>query len=210
MKKYTPKWISYLLINTFGRRVIKFLNSLLLFFVLQIISFPLAFFLASEKLISSGAVLLILAFPFILCFLTEHVLEYHEDSLCRLCGRKFACKEIKGPLMKEISSPDKYTVTIIRYWECKYCKLLDIREGPEHINAMKVFWGPAESLKWMRCKKCGTKGNIEEFKRTDIREDIDSWTWSTYKRTKKSYYKCKNCGYTDVDVKCETISDDIY
>ena len=75
---------------------------------------------------------------FIIIFLflnaiTYNAMEYNRDSLCRLCGKKFSCEEIKEQEINEISIYDDYFVKVTRYWKCKLCGRVDIREGIEDI-----------------------------------------------------------------------------
>ena len=201
IKIHRFKSISKCLITIFGEKAIEIiwtmLSAIVIFFCLGTIIL-LLFISVYEK--DATAIFWKFYISFIILLflagITYNALEYHRNSLCRLCGRKLACEEIKEAVINEISTSDEYIVTVVRYWKCKFCGRIDLREGPEDIVAKKGDYQSKcylERIQFegIKCKNCGEKNVIEEFRRSDIKEQGS-------KRVIRNYYKCNNCGYIDI------------
>ena len=124
------------------------------------------------------------------------VSEYLQDIQCKRCGREFACREIRFPDIREVSTPESYFVEITRYWKCAYCDFEDTRTGSEGLVAEKWFEAGRYRLNRIKCKRCGKTHAYEDLKKGDMikRErpfsERMTFTW---------YYRCKFCGYEDIE-----------
>lgn len=188
------KGFSEFLINIFGEKILKIIRTLSIAIPIIFIILVSLFFTEDEnynKTVFWGYFIIIFIFLFIIAGVITSALNYYSNSLCRLCGKKFACEEIEKPVINEISTTNKYIVTVTRHWKCKFCGQIDIREGPEDIISKKGKYQSNSSLGSIRCHNCGKKGLIEEFRQSDIKEQWD-------KRTTRNYYRCRNCGYIDI------------
>jgi hypothetical protein len=202
IKKYYFKWISKRLINFFGKDFIKKAGDLLII-TAAISFFYLGFGFSEDSIVQEESEplftfnLILLIVSGILAYVTDSTVKYTGNTYCTHCGKNFTCSEVKEPVMKEISTPTEYRVTIIRYWKCNHCEQVDRRECPEGITARKGDKESEEFLKKLKCKNCGKKYSIEEFKRCDIKDTGD-------KRITRSYYRCRLCGYKDFVVSTDS------
>lgn len=200
-KKHSSKDITPYLIKSFTEQGIEGLKNILIFLgaILYLALFISMLNELDDEHVSRG--LFFLAFIVFFTFVwIDHILksslEYYRDTLCRKCGKEYACSEVKKPVITEISNSKEYTVTVTRYWECKFCGNLDVREGSENITTKK---GRIKSFKFRKdkCPQCG-KYEVEEIMDSDVKE-INN------KRTTRRYYKCNYCGYKYTGVKEEQI-----
>lgn len=172
--------------------------------VSSIMMFTLAFFsgFIEEELVDWSFFLsFILFFSALIAVFTVNIidglLKYHRDAICRNCGEKFACEEIKKPIVKEVSTSEEYTITATRHWKCKYCGNVDIREEIEDIITKKGDMMSPNYLKEIQCKKCKEYQTVEEFKKPDVKEIGNT-------RTERRYIICSRCGHEDIIVREET------
>jgi hypothetical protein len=114
---------------------------------------------------------------------------------CKRCGRKNAYEEREKPDIREDSTENLYTISITRYWKCKYCGYLDSSESSENIKCFKIKKKkPIE----MTCEKCGKTSLSSECRNPDMkREDYIVGSDSTEIR----YYKCNYCGHLNIETK---------
>ncbi|AAM06204.1 TPA: hypothetical protein HA338_04340 [Methanosarcina acetivorans] len=203
-KKHRFKSISLFLINVFDGKALEIMSKI---FILLCITIALGTTINLLETETSDwfYILGITAsmVPLIFSLFIQHVLEYHRDTFCRKCGKKLACEEIGEPVLKETSDHGDYTLTVTRYWKCRYCGNIDTREGPEGIYIKKGEMRPIIHLKSFECKKCGGIGTVKEFKRPDIKEIGN-------KRIIRRYYKCTLCGHEDIIESEETINRSIH
>ena len=82
--------------------------------------------------------------------------EYVEAPKCKKCNMEYAYEEREEPDVKEVSTEDSYTLTITRYWKCKYCGHIDSSESSENIIAYKEEKGIPKEIE---CEKCGKNRN---------------------------------------------------
>jgi len=113
---------------------------------------------------------------------------YCKDTFCNRCGKDFAYEESKKPEIKEMSTFEDYIITITRFWKCKYCGNEDSKTNMLNINKYK---GEKSKLPEEKCKKCGYKSVMSEYKRPDIKE-------VKYTDTIIRHYKCRHCGYHEI------------
>lgn len=204
IKKYYFKWTSQCLINFFGKDFIKKASDLLIT-TAGISILYLSFGFSEESIVQEESDLLfyfyfiLLILSIILSYVTDSAVKYARNTSCTHCGKDFTCSEVKEPVMKEISTPTEYKVTVIRHWECNNCGHIDIRECTEGITAKKGEEESEKSLKNIKCKNCGKSNSIEEFKRCDVKGIGDE-------SITRNYYRCRLCGYKDFRVKVLTSS----
>lgn len=122
-------------------------------------------------------------------FSLTHDVAYVKATNCKKCHSNYAYEEREEPDIKESSTEDSYTVTITRYWKCKYCGYIDSSESSENI---KCYKGKKEKPKEIKCEKCGKTGTSSECRDPDVKEK--SSPMSEVTTTTIRYYKCKYCG----------------
>lgn len=193
------------LISIFGEKKLEIIKTIIYFLIVApcLVIFYLMYLIFTDSVIERYEPTLTMVFfmgiiSFFLAQGVAKVIEYHRDLLCRFCGKRFACEEIKEPTINEISTDNEYTVTVTRHWKCKFCGRVDIREGPENITARKGDYQSRYLQKRIRCENCWEKSVTEEFKKPDVRVQGD-------KRITRNYYRCNNCGYIDIREKEEKI-----
>ncbi len=125
----------------------------------------------------------------------SNVAMYYRESKCEKCGEEFACEEFRIPDIKEISTPDNYSFQIIRYWKCRSCGFENVRKSSEGFVAKKGETIRFSFLAKVPCKKCGKTDAYVEYKKPDIREINRDIIRKTMIRR---YYRCKLCGYEDI------------
>lgn len=114
---------------------------------------------------------------------------------CKQCGRKNAYEEREKPDIREDSTENSYTVTITRYWKCKYCGYLDISESSENIKCFKMKKKKPTKIK---CEECGVTSLVSECRNPDMKiEDHPGGSNITEIR----YYKCDYCGHLNIETK---------
>jgi hypothetical protein len=123
--------------------------------------------------------------------------DYVEAPKCKKCNRAHVCEEIEEPDIKEVSTEDSYTVTITRYWKCKYCEHRDSSESSENIIAYKEKKGIPKEIE---CKKCGKVGISPECRNPDIKMK-ESKEVAIFITTR--YYRCKYCRHVNIKVEKE-------
>jgi hypothetical protein len=115
----------------------------------------------------------------------------YKDSKCKKCGKDFAYEESQEPLIKEVSTHDKYEITMTRYWRRKYCDDENLIEEPLHYRHSK---GKINSREVSVCKICENRDSMREYRTPDIKEiDNDEITIR--------HYKCLHCGYYEITIK---------
>ncbi|MDQ1253677.1 MAG: hypothetical protein QG646_2864 [Euryarchaeota archaeon] len=121
--------------------------------------------------------------------LTPYV-KYVGITGCKNCHKVYAYEEIKNPDIKEVSTEDSYTISIARYWKCKYCGYTDITAGPENIGTYK---GKKKKPRKITCQKCGESGLFLEYKDPDIKfvEEVS---------IRIRYYMCEYCKNVNIEV----------
>ena len=123
-----PKERAPSLINLFSLETINALKvltkcfSILLFFLLI-----LEMILEKNDLLLSIPLLFASTIFFFVASYLDEIENYYNISRCKKCGREFAYEEIKKPLIKVVSTYDKYEETITRYMKCNYCNDEDIK-----------------------------------------------------------------------------------
>ncbi|MDD3041955.1 MAG: hypothetical protein PHV51_04420 [Methanosarcinaceae archaeon] len=204
---------SHPLINTFGVKIISFFGQLinklgqLLSIIWLIYWFIYVLIITQTDTLGMKIHFAYIGLMIIIILIGNYLLnevEYYKDTMCKFCGREYACREFKKPEIKEISTPDSFNITCTSFWKCKYCGHEDLR--PEKRN-LRAYKGKMNSKQRKDpCKKCGKEKAYQEFRRPDIKESYSSITCTI---TTTTYYKCKYCGsiYIEVEEKMETIED---
>jgi hypothetical protein len=136
-----------------------------------------------------------MVFFFISLYFSE-IENYYNISRCNKCCRDFACKEIKEPLIKMISTYEKFEKIIIRYMKCMYCNNEDIKTEIDH----KISKSRSKKISKNRktCKGCGKKLALEEYRYPDVYLE-----YRTFINIK--HYKCISCGYMEISIKYDYI-----
>jgi DNA-directed RNA polymerase subunit RPC12/RpoP len=123
--------------------------------------------------------------------------KYVEAPKCKKCHREYAYEEREEPDIKEVSTEDSYTVTITRYWKCKYCGHKDSSESSENIIAYK---GEKKEPEKIECEKCRRQGISPECRDPDIKME-EFKASATFITTR--YYRCKYCRHVNIKVEKE-------
>lgn len=118
--------------------------------------------------------------------------NYYNISRCNKCGRDFAYKEVKEPLIKMVSTYEEFEKTITKYMKCRYCNNKEIKteidyktskSGSKKVNKNK-----------QTCKECGKKFALAEYRDPDVH--LEYRTFRTIR-----HYKCTSCGYMEISIK---------
>lgn len=205
LKKFAP-----LLIEAFGETFLLIAEKILpILAPLILVSLIFAFLGSAEVMIvdmnsdvgflSFMLIFLIILVPF--CFISlltpqfSDVVSYYRGSKCETCGKDFSCGEFRIPDIKEISTPDEYSIQITRYWKCRSCGSENVRTSSEGFVTKKEEKMKASSLAKIPCKRCGKTGAYVEYKRPDERK---SKCGAHDEIVTRRYYRCKFCGYEDI------------
>lgn len=121
-----------------------------------------------------------------------YIAEYYRNTICSNCGKEFICRETEKPDIKEISTPQTYRIWITRYWGCRSCGYMNIRESSEGFATKKGNTMKETDLEKVKCKRCGKTGTYIEYKKPDIRVSKEQETMQ------RRYYRCKFCKYEDI------------
>lgn len=195
------KWVP--LVNTFGENAIKFFG--ILETILGIIATLIVFISLGEIEDLEGVQGFLLVAIFFVSFFVSLYLVLEGISLlssakflrflkCNRCGRKKAYEEREKPDVREDSTESLYTVTITRYWKCKYCGYLDSSESSENIKCFKMK--KKKSIE-MACEECGKTSLSSECRNPDMKKEYFPGGSSI---TEIRYYKCNYCGHLNVEV----------
>jgi hypothetical protein len=196
--KVVPDLFEIILIKNFGERtteiirVILYAESVISFFVLFCFKYLVSHDITYKQY--ETEIIWVVATGLTSFFLAEGITDIMRnpgDSFCHFCGKRFACEEIKNPFIKEISTADDYIVKITRFWKCKFCGRVDLREGNADVSTHKGDYQSKKDLQKIQCINCGEKNVIEEFRRSDVKVEGN-------KEVTRNYYKCNNCGYLDI------------
>lgn len=122
-----------------------------------------------------------------------YIAEHYRNTVCNNCGKEFVCRETEKPNIKEISTPETYSIRITRYWGCKSCRYMNVRESSEGFVTKKEKIMKNSYLAKVQCKRCGKTGTYIEYKKPDIRVSKKDETMT------RRYYKCKFCKYEDIE-----------
>ncbi|WP_410508180.1 hypothetical protein RSJ42_15550 [Methanosarcina hadiensis] len=125
----------------------------------------------------------------------SYIMEYYRNTKCNNCGKEFICREIEKPDFKEISTPVNYWIEATRFWTCKSCGYINIRKNYEGFDTKKGKPMKLSSLAKISCKRCGKTGAYIESKKPDI---LRSENRGREELVKRSYYRCKFCGFEDI------------
>jgi hypothetical protein len=127
----------------------------------------------------------------------DEIVNYYKISRCRKCGRNFAYKEIKKPLLKTVSTYYGYEETVTRYLKCKYCRDEKLNvESPQKNSKSKK----RTNKKGKTCKGCGKNFALIEYRHPDVHFEYPN-NFCTIK-----HYKCKYCGHMEISVKDDYIA----
>ncbi|AKB66625.1 hypothetical protein [Methanosarcina mazei] len=175
-------------------------NSLfaIIFFIVSF--FFSAFFLSVANYYTSerGILLAILLSGFVITTAVPlklqyyYIAEYYRNTVCNNCGKEFICRETEKPDIKEISTPETYRIQITRYWSCRSCGYMNVRESSEGFVTKKGKTMKVSDLAKVQCKRCGKTGTYIEYKKPDIRVSKEQETME------RRYYRCKLCNYEDI------------
>jgi len=120
----------------------------------------------------------------------ENAVNYYISSRCTNCSRDFAREEFKRPLLKEVSTPEKYEITRTRYWKCKFCGLEDYRTEELDYNNHK---GKKGKQKKSTCRVCKREFSMLEYRDPDVKRKSNE-------ETTVRHYKCLNCGFREITI----------
>ena len=194
LKKLAPD-----IVNRFGLRTINILK--ILFISLSILLF---FLLFSEMMFEENHSLLSLILisanvaSFVAALNLYEIEKYCKILRCKKCGRDFAYEEIKNPLIKMISTHNKYEKTITSYLKCKYC-------NDENIKievARRSSKSKAKNINKNRktCKGCGKEFALVEYRHSDAHLE----RYNIFRTIR--HYKCSDCGYMEISIKDDHIA----
>jgi DNA-directed RNA polymerase subunit RPC12/RpoP len=128
-----PERLALSLIYIFGLggvnilKMVAMLTSILLFFLLI-----LETILEGNSSLSPTLLIFTSLIFFIISSYMSEIKNYYNISKCSKCGRDFAYKEIREPLLKMVSTYDKFEKTKTRYMKCIYCNNEDIKTEIEY------------------------------------------------------------------------------
>lgn len=165
--------------------------------VAMLISILLFFLLILETILEGNSSLspTLLIFTsltfFVISLYMSDIKNYYNISQCNKCGRDFAFKEIKEPLIKMVSTYDKFEKTIIRYMKCIYCNNEEIKTKIEYKNSKSKSKKINKNRR--TCKECGKK-LLAEYRHPDMHME-----YRTIRTIK--HYKCISCGYMEISIK---------
>ena len=202
--KYNPKIMKKApgLINKYGEKELDKragLYAISVLFALYLIFLPCILF-GKDFGLFLGFLLTIVVVTRLVILSEEYTdtVKYYRDSRCKKCGKDFALEEFREPKIEEISTVENYTITVTRYWKCKFCGFEDIRKGSENYTTRK---GERNAVTHKNCRNCGKELAIIEYRYPDIKE-------TTNKETTIRHYKCEYCDYREIKIKEEYIPDD--
>lgn len=124
----------------------------------------------------------------------SYIAEYYRNTKCNNCGKEFICLETEKPDIKEISTPGDFRILAIRYWKCRSCGYVNVRKNYEFATK-KGKYMKLSSLAKIPCKRCRKTGAYVEYKKPDERISKSA---SFIDTTRRSYYRCKFCGFEDI------------
>lgn len=119
----------------------------------------------------------------------EKVNELYKDSKCKKCDRDFAYEEFQKPLIKEVSTHDKYEITIKRSQRCKYC-------GDEYSIEKPFNYPHKGEINYKEdraCKICENQYPMKEYRKPDIKKINDN-------EITIRHYKCSHCDYYEITI----------
>ena len=182
------------LINRFGLRTINILKISAI--SLSILLFLLLFFKIFLKGADSLLSLILISASLISFIVASHLYEivnYCNIFRCKKCGQDFAYEEMKKPLIKMVSTYNKYEKTITSYMKCKYCNNENVKVEIAHRNSKS---NPKNIYKNRKtCKGCGNKFSLIEYRYPDAHLEY-------YNRFRTiRHYKCTDCGYMEISIK---------
>lgn len=189
LKKRAPD-----LINRFSLRTI----SILKITIMSLSIFLFILLILEIILKETGSLLsLMLLSASMICFIVASNL-YETESYCNIfrckkCGREFACEEIKKPLIKMVSTYDKYEKTITGYMKCRYCNEEDIKIEITHRNSKSRSKKINNNGK--TCKNCGKKFSLIEYRHPDAHLEY----YNIFRTIR--HYKCTHCEYMEISIK---------
>lgn len=194
LKKRAPE-----LINRFGSGTIN---------ILKIFTITLSiflFFLLVLKIINKEAdslSSLILLSASMICFVVASNLyeieSYRNIFRCNKCDRDFACEETKKPLIKMVSTYDKYEKTITSYMKCRYCNNEYMKIEIAHRNSKSRAKNNNKNAK--TCKGCGKKFSLIEYRHPDAH----LVHYNIFRTIR--HYKCIDCEYMEISIKDYCVS----
>lgn len=132
-----------------------------------------------------------LTFFFVSSYISE-IKKYYNTSKCNRCGRDFAYKGIKEPLIKMVSTYDKFEKTITRYMKCIYCNNKDVKTEIAYKNSKSKSKKINQNRK--NCTGCGKELALTEYRYPDVHME-----YRTVRTIK--HYKCTSCGYMEISIK---------
>lgn len=192
-----PERLAPCLIYIFGLGEVKILKILFMFisivllflFILEIIS------KGNSSLSPTLLICTCLVFGIVSLYIFE-IENYYNISRCSKCGRDFAYKEIKEPLIKMVSTYEKFEKTITRYMKCRYCKNEDTKIEIDYKN----FKSKSKKINKNRktCNGCRKKLALAEYRYPDVHME-----YRTVRTIK--HYKCTSCGYMEISIKYDYI-----
>lgn len=194
-----PDKLAPYLVNRFGlgmTKVIKILtmySSILLFFLLI-----LEMILEKNSSLSPTMLFFASLTFFVISSYMSEIENYYNISKCKKCGRDFAYEEIKKPLIKMVSTYDKFEKTITRYMKCRYCNNKDIKTEIDYKNSKSKSKKVNKNRK--TCKGCGRKLALAEYRYPDVHQEY----YNAFRTIK--HYKCTSCGYMEISIKYDYIA----
>lgn len=194
LKKLSPN-----LTNRFGLKKINTLK-ILTMFLSVLLFFLLILEMALEENHSLLSLFLISAnlVSFIVASNLYEVEKYCSVLKCKKCGKELAYEEIKKPLIKMISSNDKYEKTITSYMKCKYCNDENIKIEIVRRNTKSKSKKTNKNRK--TCKGCGKELALIEYRYPDAHLEH----YNVFRTIR--HYKCAECGYMEISIKDDHIS----
>lgn len=189
LKKIAPD-----LVNRFGSGTISILK-------ISTISLSIfLFFLLALKIIdqeTDSLLSLVLLSASMICFVVASNLyeieSYRNIFRCNKCGRDFACEETKKPLIKMVSTYDRYEKTITSYTKCRYCNDEYIKTEIAHRNSKSRAKNTDKDGK--TCKGCGKSFSLMEYRHPDAH----LVHYNIFRTIR--HYKCAHCGYMEISIK---------
>ncbi|MGB9938903.1 hypothetical protein [Methanosarcina sp.] len=187
------------MINQFGLETIIILKVLAKSFSILLFSLLILEMVSEENdLLLSTPLLFASMIFFIVASYLDEIENYCNISRCKKCCREFAYEEIKKPLIRIVSTYDKYEKTITSYMRCKYCNDEDIKIEVDQRNSKSKTKKINKNRK--NCKGCGKKLALVEYRYPDVYLEYPN-AFRTIR-----HYKCTYCGYMEISIKYDYLA----
>ena len=194
LKKLAPD-----LVSRFGLRTVSILK-ISSFFLSVLLFFLLVLEMVFEENHSLLSLILISAniLSFVIALNLYEMEKYCKILRCKKCGKDFAYEEVKKPLIKMVSTQNKYEKTITSYLKCRYCNDENIKIEIARRNSKSKPKDVNKNRK--TCKECGKELGLVEYRHSDAHLEH----YNIFRTIR--HYKCTSCGYMEISIKDDHIA----